>query len=271
MSGLYSGDFKEASQPIRSHLGATMGRTLARNFITLLLLIVPLSTWADSTLDYQNRGDRFEGIRPKPVSGYNIELISVLVDYQEPTTQLPDQLRVAFHLQSQPAVHLTVREQDYRLFYWLDKIKPTKPWQANSLNEFTWPTGAVLRHLDQPFNIYELGVLIRLKKETPAVDEDVAPAILYHTRRPEKIGAYLFTMKINGDARLSCKIFRGREPTELMTQTFRRIPGGRPFTVRWETGAAQEGQYGLVCDGYFLDSNQHLTQTVRFFHRPTVR
>ena len=248
-----------------------MARTLMRNFITLVLLILPLSLWADSSLDYQKRGDRSEGIRPKPVSGYNIELISVLVDYQEPTTQLPDQLRVAFHLQSQPAVHLTVREQDYRLFYWLDKIKPTKPWQANSLNEFTWPTGAVLRHLDQPFNIYELGVLIRLKKETPAVDEDVAPAILYHTNRPEKIGGYLFTMKINGDARLSCKVLRDGTADPLMNQSFSRIPGGRPFTVRWDAAGAHEAPYKLECAGYFLDNNQHLGQTVRFFHRPTVR
>jgi hypothetical protein len=91
-------------QPIRSHLGATMGRTFTRNVITLMLLMLPLSLWADSNLDYQNRGDRFEGVRPKPVSGYDIELISVLVDYQEPVTQLPDQLRVAFHLQGQTAV-----------------------------------------------------------------------------------------------------------------------------------------------------------------------
>ena len=79
--------------------GTAMGRTFTRNVITLMLLTLPLSLWADSNLDYQNRGDRFEGIRPKPVSGYDIELISVLVDYQEPATQLPDQLRIAFHLQ----------------------------------------------------------------------------------------------------------------------------------------------------------------------------
>jgi hypothetical protein len=252
-------------------MDAIMALKLVRNFLFLVLLMMPLSLWADSNLDYQNRGDRFEGIRPKPVSGYDIELISVLVDYQEPAAQLPDQLRVAFHLQSQPAVHLTVREQDYRLFYWLDKIKPTKPWQANSLNEFTWPTGAVLRQLDQRLNIYELGVLIRLKKETPGSVEDVAPAILYHTRPPEKIGGYLFTMKTNGDARLSCKIFRDGTADPLMSQSFRRIPGGRPFTVRWDAGGAQEAHHALVCDGYFLDTNQHLSQTVRFFHRPTMR
>ncbi|MDF0674095.1 MAG: hypothetical protein P0120_07105 [Nitrospira sp.] len=248
-----------------------MGRTLTRNFLLLVWLILPLPLWADPNLDYQNRGDRFEGVKPKPVSGYDIEVISVLADYQEPATQLPDQLRVWFYLQSQTPVHLTVREQDYRLYYWLDKVKPAKGWQAKSVNEYTWPTGAVLRQLDQKLNPYELGVLIRLGKETPAENEEIAPAILYHARPPDKINGYLFTMKTNGDARLSCKVFRGKESSELMTQVFRRIPGGRPFTVRWEAGSAQEGQYALVCNGYFLDTNQPLHQTVLFFHRPTAR
>lgn len=248
-----------------------MAGKLTRNLLFLVLLIVPLSLGADSNLDYQNRGDRFEGIRPKPVSGYDIELISVLVDYQEPTTQLPDQLRVAFHLQGQPAVHLTVREQDFRLFYWLDKIKPTKQWQPNSINEFTWPTGTVLQQLDHKLNMYELGVLIRLRKETPASVEDIAPAILYHARPTEKIGGYLFTMKTNGDARLSCKVYREGEAVAIKTQAFRRIPGGRPFTVRWDAGDAQEAHYTLVCMGYFLDTNNRLDQTVRFLHKPTAR
>jgi hypothetical protein len=237
----------------------------------IILLFLPQVLWADANLDYQNRGDRFEGVKPKPVSGYDIEVISVLADYQEPATQLPDQLRVGFYLQSQTPVRLTVREQDYRLYYWLDKVKPTKEWQAKSVNEYTWPTGAVLRQLDQKLNLYELGVLIRLGREIPAENEDIAPAILYHAQPPDKINGYLFTMKTNGDARLSCKVLRGKESTELMTQAFRRIPGGRPFTVRWDAAGAQEGQYALVCNGYFLDTNQPLRQTVRFFHRPTVR
>lgn len=250
------------------HVGPVMAFSLAQTVLALLLLLLPQPLWAESSLDYQNRGDHFEGIRPKPVSGYDIEVISVLVDYQEPAEQLPDQLRVAFYLQGQAPVHLTVREQDYRLFYWLDRVKPAKGWQARSINEFTWSTGTVLRQLDQKLNLYELGVLIRLRKEMPASVEDIAPAILYHGRPPETIGGYLFTMKTNGDARLSCKVYREGESAELMTQAFRRIPGGRPFTVRWDAGGAREGQYALVCRGYFLDTNQPLQQTVRFFHRP---
>ncbi len=248
-----------------------MTRAFAQGALALMLWSLPTMLWADPNLDYQNRGDRFEGVKPKPVSGYDIELISVLADYQEPATQLPDQLRVGFYLPSQTPVHLTVREQDYRLYYWLDKVTPTKGWQAKSVNEYSWPTGPVLRRLDQKLNTYELGVLIRLGRGTPAENEEIVPAILYHAKSPEKISGYLFTMKTNGDARLSCKILRGKESAELMTQAFRRIPGGRPFTVRWEAGTAQEGQYVLVCDGYFLDTNQHLRQTVRFFHRPAVR
>ncbi len=248
-----------------------MALKLHAKWLLLGVMMAPLTLWADTNLDYQNRGDRFEGVKPKPVSGYDIEVISVLADYQEPANQLPDQLRVGFYLQSQTPVQLTVREQDYRLYYWLDRVTPAKGWQAKSVNEYTWPTAAVLRQLDQKLNPYELGVLIRLGRDTPAENEDIAPAILYHAQLPDKIGGYLFTMKTNGDARLSCKVLRGKESAELMTQTFRRIPGGRPFTVRWDAKGAQEGQYSLVCNGYFLDTNQPLHQTVRFFHRPAAR
>jgi len=248
-----------------------MALSLRATWLFLGLLIAPLLLWADANLDYQNRGDRFEGVKPKPVSGYDIEVISVLADYQEPATQLPDQLRVGFYLQSQTPVHLTVREQDYRLYYWLDKVKPAKGWQAKSVNEYAWPTSVVLRQLDQKLNPYELGVLIRLGKETPAENEEIVPAILYHAQPPDKISGYLFTMKANDDARLSCKVLRGKESTELMTQTFRRLPGGRPFTVHWDAAGAQEGHYAMACSGYFLDTNQPLRQTIRIFHRPTVR
>lgn len=248
-----------------------MTRAFAQGALALILWSLPTMLWADPNLEYQDRGDRFEGVKPKPVSGWNIELISVLADYQEPATQLPDQLRVGFYLPSQTPVHLTVRERDYRLFYWLDQVKPAKGWEPGTMNKYTWPTGAVLGQLDQNLNPYELGVLIRLGKATPGVYEETAPAILYHGQPPAKITGYLFTLKANGDARLFCEVFRGKESTALMTQTFRRLPGGRPFTVQWDAKGAPEGRYSLVCKGYFLDTNEGLNQTVSFFHRPIVR
>jgi hypothetical protein len=138
------------------------------------LVLLPASVLlATTVLDYQNRGDRYEGVRPKPVSGYDIEVISVLTDYKDSTNQVPDQLRVKFYLKRQTAVNLTVREQDHRLFYWMDKVRPARGWEAGAENEFAWPTGTVLKQLDAKLNMYELGVLVRLGKDTPQSVEDV--------------------------------------------------------------------------------------------------
>ena len=46
---------------------------MKRLILTLLLAWIA-GAHADVTLQYQNRGDRYEGIKPKPVAGYDIEL-----------------------------------------------------------------------------------------------------------------------------------------------------------------------------------------------------
>jgi hypothetical protein len=236
-----------------------------------LLLLVPCWLPAQSALEYQNRGDRYEGVRPKPVSGFDIEVISVLADYKDSTNQVPEHLRVKFYLKNQKPVYVTVREQDYRLFYWMDKAKPMRGWEVGWRNDFRWPTAPVLKQLDAKLNIYDLGVLVRLGYDTPRSVEEIAPAILYHSLLPDAVDAYLFTLKTNGDTRLSCSVYREGEAPAIMTQAFRRVPGGRPFTVRWDAQGAGEGGYTLCCKGYFLDTNQPVHQTVRFYHRPTVK
>lgn len=232
--------------------------------------LIPIPLFAQVDLEYQKRGNYYEGIRPKPVSGYDIEVLSVLVDYKEPGEGLPEQLHVRFFLERPTDVHLTVREQDYRLFYWLDKVKLPRDWQAHTYNEFVWPSGHVLKKLDKNLNPYELGILIRLGQQNPSSVERMAPAIFYHTLPPPDIPGYLFTLKTNGDARLSCSIYRQGGDAAIITQVFRRIPGGRPFTVHWDARNADDGKYALICKGFFLDNNQPLQQTIRFHHRSQV-
>ena len=76
-----------------------MAHTKTSVALVFLLLVLPRILYAQPELEYQNRGDHYEGIRPKPVSGYDIEVISVLADYKDSTNQVPDQLRVKFYLQ----------------------------------------------------------------------------------------------------------------------------------------------------------------------------
>lgn len=107
-----------------------MARKFAHVVLSTVLLSMPLVLWADSNPDYQNRGTLYEGVRPKPVSGNDIEVISVLADYHELAERLPEHLRVGFYLPGQTAVHLAVREQDYRLYYWLDKVERSSGFVA---------------------------------------------------------------------------------------------------------------------------------------------
>jgi hypothetical protein len=76
----------------------TMGEPpMSRKILSLMLgflLLVSFkghSALAQPDLQYRNRGNRYEGVKPKPVAGYDIELISVLVDYREEAKRMPNQ------------------------------------------------------------------------------------------------------------------------------------------------------------------------------------
>jgi hypothetical protein len=240
------------------------------SFALLFILGWALCAMASTHLQYRNRGDRYEGIKPRPVSGYDIELISARVDYKEEVIGIPDRLKVNFYLERPSQVHLIVRELDYKYYYWLDKIQPPRPWRSGFSNVFEWSTRDVIQQLDV-LEVYDLGVVVRLEKSEPSKAERIAPVILYHSRSPSAIDAYLFTFKTSGDARLTCSIYKEGGSDPLFAQVFRRQRGGRPFTVRWHTSAAVESFYKLVIRGYFLDTNDPIEQTVSFYHQPVVK
>ncbi len=241
---------------------------------TLFLMFV-LSTFAlaEMHLQYQDRGGRYEGIKPKPVSGYDIELISVVVDYKDEVRRMPDRFKVKFFLQpplKDPSkVYLTVRELDYKYYYWLDKVQPPpNSWRPGFDNVFEWPTQDVIQQLDD-IKMYDLGVVIRLDKSIPSWSERVAPAILYHYQFPVTIKGYKFTFKTNSDAHLKCSVYKEKEL--VFTQVFPKKRGGRPFVVRWDSSNAVEGSYSLVVKGFFLDTNDPIDQIVNFYHQPVVK
>lgn len=236
--------------------------------VGLTVLMSP-SLFAQIELQYQNRGDRYEGVKLKPVSGYDIELISVLADYREPISEMPDQLKLKFYLRDAAAVQLIVRELDFRAYYWLDRVRPETAWAAGFENQFVWSTEVVLRPLG--LNMYDLGVLARVGYDAPRLVERVAPAILYHSSPPEMIQGYLFTLKTSGDARLSCSIYPAEGEEPITTQVFRRKRGGRPFTFHWVAASAAPGRYRLVVSGFNLRDNQRFDQTVEFDHEPQVQ
>lgn len=237
--------------------------------ILLLMFARGPSALAQPELEYRDRGDRYEGIKPKPVAGYDIELISVLVNYREERKQTPNLFKVRFYLKQPSKVYLTVRELQYKYYYWMDRVKPSKPWRPGFGNLFEWTTEKVIQKLEG-LRMYDLGVVARLGKPVPSKIEQVAPSIFYHSQLPSTIEGYLFTFKTTADARLTCKVFEQGKANPLFAQTFPRKRGGRAFTIRWDSSKAAEGPYKLIVTGYFLYTNDPIEQTVSFYHRPVV-
>lgn len=246
---------------------------LGRWGLTLLValcLLLPDRLLALAPEDYQDRGNRSEGIKPKLVSGYDIELLSVMADFREAVTSLPKTLRVRFFLKDPVPVHLTIREQRYEHYYWLDHVLPSPPWQTG-FNEFSWPTGDVLQRIDVAFPVENLGVVVRLNSARPSVVESVAPAILYHSTPPPTVLAYLFTMKPGQDARIKCEVYREGTDKPVWTTHVSMAVGDQPMSVRWDAKSAPAGAYRMLVTGYFLDNNQRFAQTIRFYHQPEVK
>ena len=74
---------------------------------------------------------------------------------------MPARIRVRFYLEQSTDVHVLVREQEYKTYYWLDRVKPSRPWQHGFENVFEWSTQDVVQALGG-LEIYDLGVIVRL-------------------------------------------------------------------------------------------------------------
>jgi hypothetical protein len=230
----------------------------------------PLAPAQATQLRYQNRGTRYEGIRPRPVGGLDVDLISVRADYTDDSVEMPDRLRLRFYLDRPVAVHITVRELDYVHYYWMDRLQPETPWRPGFDNDFDWPTRDVLKQL-RGLKMYDLGVVARLEKPEPDRVERVAPVILYQARLPDAITGYLFTFKSGSDAGLMWSVHKEGAGAALARGELKRQPGGRPFTVRWDASQADAGSYSIALNGRVLETGAPIAHMVSFYHQPRLR
>lgn len=238
--------------------------------LILLLLASVVPCEASQALLYQDRGDRHEGIRgaPRSAGPGEVRLVSARVDYPEAVGKLPSMLKIRFFLESPPpGVKVTVRELKPEHYYWLDRVRPLKPWAAGSGNAFEWSSDLVLRQLSG-LRMGDLGVVVRLGSGDTPMREQVAPVLFYHTQPPKLVTGYLFTFTSSARARLTAQIYRGEK--SVFKQVFQAQLGGVPFTVPWEADGAPAGPYRLTLTGYFLDTNQPIDQEVQFYHQPKL-
>ena len=221
----------------------------------------------DPTLQFQNRGDRYEGIRSVPVGGLDVELLSARVDDPR-RSDVPwsDQVGLRFYLPAQDPVHITVRQlRSGATNYWLDRVQ--RSWKAGSVNEYTWATAPVLGRLPD-VRFEDLGAVIRVGRDDAlARTQRVLPAVFFQQQPVDVARAYRFSLKTNGRARVSAVIYAGN--TELYRRPDNWEEAGSPFTILWRADGAEEGWYRLVVSGRFAN-NAPLDKEVIFYHRPSL-
>jgi hypothetical protein len=247
--------------------------TTARVAAWWLLLAAPLppvlAQW-QASLTYQSRGRYSEGVRTAPSTGVSLDLLSALVDYQEPYKDLPPAFRAMFYLPIQEPVYLAIREVAARYFYWLDQVQPVSGWQAGRPNRFEWPTATVVRALTSrqsaPLTLDDLGATARLGSQSPGKLERVAPVALYHSRPPQSVEGYCFVFKPDSRMRLLFEVFADGRAKPLESQLFPSVLAGQPHPIRWKAKEWPDGWYHLMVSGYVLSTNTQVDGKVSFYH-----
>ena len=240
--------------------------------VVMLCLLLCAQQSSAQDLTYQKRANRSEGIKAKPVSGFDIELLSAQVDFVESADKLGERFYARFFLERPTQVFLTVRELDYKHYYWLDNIEPNGNWRAGFDNVFDWPTKDVVSRLPG-LVIGDLGTVARLDSPQPRAIEKVAPVIFYQSQYPTQISGYRFAFKLREDAKIKATIYPEKGGDGIVVQALAPQRGGRPFWIKWETAntSPSSGSYKLVVSGYMLSTNEPLNQIVHFSHQPRLK
>ncbi len=223
---------------------------------------------AGDDLSYRDRGNRHEGAKPKPIGGYDIELLGVMVEpVPVSSVQFQDKVAISFFLEREEPVHFLARELMSREFYWLDQVKPPSPWRPRATSTFSWPSSDVLRPLG--LRPADLLFLVRLGHDKPRLEERVAPVLFEPAPSGRKISGYRFTFRTQATAKTRHALYGpgSTKPLEPVPPYSPRA-ADTPFAVSWNAEGRTEGNYRLVVEGYFTADNQRFTQGVEFFHSP---
>ena len=222
---------------------------------TLTLAVLP----AGADERWQDRGDRFEGIRPENVGGGDFELLGVHVEPCPLDRQAP---RLYVSVPLREATELQVRVWEPESGYWMvptrKNFQPGKP--------FDWPRDAVLARR----NVFvdQLYVLA-----TDPLEVLHFPARLTTSAPPSEVARYVFRFRSRGGVSLQTRIAREEDGRLIDVRTDRRDERyGGLLSFSWDGrdaagSVAPAGVYHLKLDGkVYLQSDRDVNVDVRFVH-----
>lgn len=233
---------------------------MKRQFFWLITIMAFCGSASGESLFYQDRGDRSEGIKARPVSGFDIELLAVIPSRRGAqqtfgeleTIQfvLPEYTRPPLNIpQFDQDVHVYVRRLQLKSpYYMLDTIVPDSPWEWGSENQYSWPTREVLEPISDQIRPRDLVGFVRLGPKDPSARDVIVPLRFFENGSSTNVEQYQFWFILNGRAEVSAKIFQASDGRwqEVWNQgePKNRSPR-RPFPVEWSSIDQPTGWYRL--------------------------
>lgn len=230
-------------------------------------LPVPKPVTAGPRTDYGSRTNRHEGLRAHPVGGYQLELISVLLDTLPPTSGLPDSLSIEFYLRDSTlvtpgSIDIIVRESNYSHYYWLDKPVPKQGRWRPGRNVFSWPTSDVLAAVDPRIPIEGLAALVILGSAEPGRPIRTTPAILRGPERTDGAKYCLLTFRPGARCRLQVTVrAAGTDSVVFRSGSPRTCDAELPADFRWKVDGLPSGTYRVEAQGTLLRTGAPLSLT----------
>jgi len=233
--------------------------------VVFLLFTAQMSFAAD--LEYQERGDRWEGIKRSPISASTgLELISALAYSEKEKNLSAKQLKLKFYVQHSSEIDIVIQELNPEVFYWMDKVREGAMWK-NGLNEYQW-SNDVIQSLK--LRLSDLGVIARFKKadNDNKNPEQIIPVLFYHSKPPSVIKRYLFTFKANESAKLlKYSIYKDGGNAPVISEPLLQSTTDEPFVVSWDCSKADEGLYELIVTGSFKKDDVPIHYPLKFYHK----
>ncbi|OQW91506.1 MAG: hypothetical protein BWK78_04450 [Thiotrichaceae bacterium IS1] len=234
---------------------------------TLLIVFLLLGTQPlFAELDYMSRGDRYEGIKSRPVSGGSfIELVSAVSGGS--TGSILEFCQLKFYIPPPYTVdNIVVQELKPKTYYWLDKVKKT--WQSG-FNHYQWPTKEVIVPLEIK-EISKLGVVVYLDKSKKYVTPTTFYSKDISSYSEDTLSGYYFTFRpLTGISSLSYEIYdeKSENDTTLLSGEHAPVSVDQPFTIPIDGNRLQkEGFYELLVKG-ITSGSSHVHEKVIFYYR----
>ncbi|HZF08750.1 MAG TPA: hypothetical protein VFE33_08180 [Thermoanaerobaculia bacterium] len=229
---------------------------------TLPLLLAAATAWpACDGCKYAHRGDRFEGIGVRQVSGGSFDLLGVEV--RPPSLPAPagDQVHLYFWLPGTETPAIEVWEPGSN--YWM---VPDKKSYGAGLQDYAWPRREVLG----PSGVELVGLHAKVRNH----DETVYfPALVSTAPKAPAGGVYSFVFKSGAGVDVKCQISRSAEGRIVPVRQFRfNEDSGGTLRIEWD-GKDDQGQpvpagiYVLRIKGEMLaETLRPLTLNLTFLH-----